>query len=148
MIFFRKKDIGLICEQAKAQYPNECCGVLLGEKDRRGDVRVLDLYKAANIQTQEQQRGHFLIDPLELVHIEREIQEKKIEIVGFYHSHPDCRAIASKEDEAQMLPGYVYFIVSVYGAEQGERHTGGMNCFAKAGIADKNAIREEYQITD
>lgn len=56
---------------------------------------------------------HFEADPLFLYQVEREIEGCGLEIVGFYHSHPDYEAIPSREDAKNMVPGLVYVIVSV-----------------------------------
>jgi proteasome lid subunit RPN8/RPN11 len=49
--------------------------------------------------------------------LEQEIEASGLEIVGVYHSHPDCPAILSKEDEKYMLPGLEYVIMSVQNGE-------------------------------
>ena len=45
--------------------------------------------------------------------MEQELDPRGLEIVGVYHSHPDCPAIFSKEDEKYMVPGLEYVIMSV-----------------------------------
>lgn len=44
---------------------------------------------------------------------ERAARKKRLDIVGFYHSHPDCKAFPSEFDRAHALPVYSYIIVSV-----------------------------------
>ena len=101
-----KSDISeMLISHAKAEYPRECCGILLGEcKDGRKTVLKI-------IQTENAASGaaHFRIDPLAVAKAERE----PLEILGFYHSHPDCEAIPSKEDILHMIEGYSYPIISV-----------------------------------
>lgn len=58
---------------------------------------------------------HFEADPLFLYQVEREIEGSGLEIVGFYHSHPDYEAVPSREDAENMVPGLVYVIISVTG---------------------------------
>ena len=50
---------------------------------------------------------------MEIYRLERKYEEQGYEIVGFYHSHPDCPAVPSEEDEREMIPDMVYLIVSV-----------------------------------
>ena len=97
----------LAAEQA---YPHECCGILIG---KNGDtVSICDTREATN-QIQGESRQHFKIDPMFLYQVEREIEGSDLEIVGFYHSHPDCKAIPSEQDLEHMIPGLVYAILSV-----------------------------------
>lgn len=101
-----------ICSHAQAEYPNECCGILLGkhQTDRRTVNRIVP---TENLADEEEKATHFSIDPLELIRIERLAGEEGLEIVGFYHSHPDCDAIVSQMDFLHMIEGYSYPILSV-----------------------------------
>ncbi|MBR1851930.1 MAG: M67 family metallopeptidase [Lachnospiraceae bacterium] len=106
-----QKDIFLqICVHASQVYPQECCGILLGDGKK---LRVQEIYKAQNKSVGEPGREHFLIDPLELYQAERKADEKGLDVIGFYHSHPDCLALLSREDEEYMIPGMIYFIISL-----------------------------------
>lgn len=101
-----------IYEHAKSEYPKECCGVLAGKRgeDERTVCKVIPTKNAADA---ERRNTYFSINPLELMRIEQEIEQEELQIVGFYHSHPDCDAIASKEDAAHMIEGYSYPIVEI-----------------------------------
>ena len=101
---------------AKAAYPGECCGILLGktaESSDSGEIEVLETREAPNLIQGTQKSTHFKIDPLFLYQVESEIEGVGLEVVGFYHSHPDCAAVPSDEDYEKMLPGLVYVILSV-----------------------------------
>src|SRR5881397_700587 len=77
-------------------YPHECCGALLGQM--QGDVRIAEAtVRCTNTNTE---RGHdrYQIDPRELVRVQREARERGLDIVGFYHSHPDWPARWSQTD--------------------------------------------------
>ena len=101
---------------AKKAYPSECCGILVGKKSERGDIEVTEIREASN-QSQGQKTVHFQIDPLFIYRLEQELEVRGLEIVGIYHSHPDCPAILSKEDEKYMVPGLEYIIMSVQKGE-------------------------------
>jgi proteasome lid subunit RPN8/RPN11 len=101
---------------AKKAYPNECCGILVGKKSEQSEIEVTEIREASN-QFQGQKAAHFKIDPLYLYHVEQELDPRGLEIVGVYHSHPDCPAILSKEDEEYMVPGLEYVIMSVKNGE-------------------------------
>lgn len=112
MIVFPKNKIREVYAQAVQEYPTECCGVLLGV--RKGKERcVVEVVPVGNAAEDNRKHAHFSINPLEFVRIEESAVEKGLEIVGFYHSHPDCGAQASDEDIAYMILGYSYLILSV-----------------------------------
>jgi len=96
-------------------YPHECCGVLLGEASD-GNRVVREAVRCGNTRT-DSPENRYHIDPRELVRIQRLARERELDIVGFYHSHPDHPAQWSKTDleEAHWL-GCSYVITSV---EQG-----------------------------
>ena len=104
------KTTSKLVKEAIQSYPNECCGVLLG---RLSKFEVLDIRALGNSIRDERASTHFKIFPLDVYQVEREIEGSDLEIVGFYHSHPDSEAVPSKEDAEYMVPGLVYVILSV-----------------------------------
>lgn len=99
-----------ICRRASDEYGSECCGVLLGVRDERC---VLCSIPARNTLTGAMRDVGFCIDPLEMYRIEQESKVGGLEVVGVYHSHPDCEAGLSDWDRGQMVPECLYLIVSV-----------------------------------
>ena len=97
---------------AKKAYPCECCGILVGTRTN-GEIEFIEAREATNQTQGNAQNTHFVIDPLDLYQVEKELEGSGQEIVGFYHSHPDCKAILSDEDRKYMVPGLVYTILSV-----------------------------------
>jgi proteasome lid subunit RPN8/RPN11 len=93
-------------------YPHECCGVLLGRSEN--DVNTVeDAMRAGNTRT-DAAHNRYHIAPQELIKIQRQGRERGLDIVGFYHSHPDHPAQWSKTDfaEAHWL-GCSYVITAV-----------------------------------
>lgn len=80
-------------------YPYECCGVLLG-RSAEGVNEVEDAVRAGNTRT-DSARNRYQIAPRELVKIQKMGRERGLDIVGFYHSHPDHPARWSKTDFAE-----------------------------------------------
>ena len=74
---------------------------------------VSETYEISNAREEEAKRNRFLIQPEELLRGERYAREKKLEVVGFYHSHPDSPAVPSQYDLEHAWPTYSYIIVSV-----------------------------------
>jgi proteasome lid subunit RPN8/RPN11 len=90
-------------------YPNEICGIMLGPADEH---LATEVRRARNIIV-ERSRDRYEIDPVDHIRIQREADEAGLDIVGYYHSHPDHPARASVFDTERAWAGYVYVIVSV-----------------------------------
>ncbi len=90
-------------------YPNEICGVLVGP---RGGRTATEAKRARNMIV-ERSRDRYEIDPVDHLRIQREADAAGQDIVGYYHSHPDHPAQASRFDTERAWSGYVYVIVSV-----------------------------------
>ncbi len=96
-------------------YPAECCGAMVGRGGGTDAKDVVRLWAAVNRRTDDPHR--YLIAPNDLRRLEREVQAEGLEIVGYYHSHPDHPAEPSAYDAAHAWPWYSYLIVRV---EQGQ----------------------------
>jgi proteasome lid subunit RPN8/RPN11 len=94
-------------------YPHECCGVLLGKYESGAGNHVHQIVRAGNTRT-DSAHNRYNIAPQELVKIQRQARGLGLDIVGFYHSHPDHPAQWSQTDiaEAHWL-GCSYIITSV-----------------------------------
>ena len=90
-------------------YPNEICGIMVGP---RGEGRVIEVRRARNIIV-DRSRDRYEIDPRDHIRIQREADADGLDIVGYYHSHPDHPAQASRFDTERAWAGYVYVIVSI-----------------------------------
>ena len=100
-------------------YPYECCGLLLGRYGAEGKV-VSETYPISNAREESAKRNRFLIEPEELMRGERFAREHKLEVVGFYHSHPDSPAVPSQYDLEHAWPTYSYIIVSTSAERAGD----------------------------
>lgn len=92
-------------------YPYEICGVMVGRAGRQ--KLVTEVHRARNIETS---RAHdrYTIDPVDYIRIERDADRRGLEVVGYYHSHPDHPARASATDAQRSWAGMVYLIVAVH----------------------------------
>ena len=99
-------------EHGEETYPHECCGVMLGRGDEAVN-EVMEVVRAGNTRT-DSAHNRYQIAPQELIRIQRQGREKGLDIVGFYHSHPDHPAQWSPTDfaEAHWL-GCSYVITAV-----------------------------------
>ena len=96
-------------------YPHECCGILLG-KAEDDTIHVSAVIRAGNTRT-DSAHNRYNIAPQELIHAQREGRKSGLDIVGFYHSHPDHPAQWSSTDFAEAhWFGCAYVITAI---EQG-----------------------------
>ncbi|WP_159872137.1 MULTISPECIES: Mov34/MPN/PAD-1 family protein [unclassified Raoultella] len=104
------KQIGVEGEKA---YPNECCGALFGHFSAQGDARVTAIFPIDNARESEEQYHRFVITADDSLRAERTALAQEVDVIGYYHSHPDHPAIPSEFDREHALPFYAYIIVAV-----------------------------------
>jgi len=96
-------------------YPHECCGALLG-RDGEGSREIIDLLPLANRRV-DSPRNRFELTPDDVRLAERTAAGKHLDLLGWYHSHPDAPARPSEFDRDHAWPWYSYIIVSVLKGE-------------------------------
>ncbi|MEJ2006934.1 MAG: M67 family metallopeptidase [Acidobacteriota bacterium] len=130
-IQLKAEQVESIRSHGAREYPDECCGMLLGHAD--GAVKeVSEVVPLQNIRHdftraqellplddpgRESEKNRFLIDPLEQLRVEKNARARGLDVLGYYHSHPDHPARPSNYDREHAWPWYSYIIFSV---EQGE----------------------------
>jgi proteasome lid subunit RPN8/RPN11 len=97
----------------EAAYPNECCGVLIGEIDNAGVKIARRTLTINNAREDGEQYHRFLITPEDMMNAEQSARAMKLDVIGFYHSHPDHPSAPSGYDKDHALPFYSYVIISV-----------------------------------
>lgn len=100
--------MGAIKAHASEGYPHEVCGFLVGP---RGDGRVTEAVRARNLVV-ERACDRYEIDPRDMIRIQRRVDDGGLDLVGYYHSHPDHPARASVFDAERSWAGPYYLIVS------------------------------------
>jgi proteasome lid subunit RPN8/RPN11 len=103
----------IIRKDGETAYPNECCGVLIGEVDNAGVKTVKSTLTIDNAREDSEQYHRFLITPEDMMKAEQTARIMKYDVIGFYHSHPDHPSAPSGYDKDHALPFYSYVIVSV-----------------------------------
>ncbi len=93
-------------------YPHECCGFLLGRLED-GRKRATDLRAADNSREPEARRNRFLITPEAYRQAEKHARTAGLDVLGFYHSHPNAPPLPSAYDLDHAWPWYSYLIVSI-----------------------------------
>jgi proteasome lid subunit RPN8/RPN11 len=117
-------------------YPHECCGILLGHIAGQ-DITVTELIRAGNTRT-DSAHNRYNIAPQELIAAQRHARKSSLDIVAFYHSHPDHPAQYSSTDFAEAhWFGCAYVITAI---EKG--HAAITNSFLLIGTDEENKAFE------
>jgi len=131
MIQIDPKHLQAICTQAESTYPEECCGIMLGKIDKNVKT-VVEIWQTLNAWEEEKwsefpasggirsKRRTFAIAPTDIIKAQKAARDRQLQIIGFYHSHPDHPAILSEMDRAIAWTVYSYIIVSVPEGKAGE----------------------------
>ena len=98
-------------KHAAASYPDECCGVLIGRS--LGDDTVVERLLSADNERDDSRHNRYLINPETVLAAQKEARARGLDVVGYYHSHPDHPAVPSEFDREHAWPGVSYLIVSV-----------------------------------
>jgi proteasome lid subunit RPN8/RPN11 len=96
---------------ARETYPNECCGAMLGSIND-GTKLVREAIALENAFAGEQ-AARYELRPEDLLAADRAARERKLELIGIYHSHPDCDAYFSTTDLKNSCPWYSFVVLSI-----------------------------------
>lgn len=114
MIRIEEQAWDLMLAHARKTYPNECCGAMLGSVSTDKIVRV-----AVPLENSfsGEQGARYEIRPQDLLAAEAEARRNSMDLVGIFHSHPDCDAYFSKTDLENSCPWYSFVVLSIKGGE-------------------------------
>jgi len=112
MVYLTEEHIKQIEAHGERTFPYECGGMLIGRFED-GKKSVVKLLPMENAMSEAEQHNRVLILPKDVLRAERFAREQKLDVVGYYHSHPDHPAIPSQFDLDHALPVWTYIIVSV-----------------------------------
>ena len=108
-----KRCVRELLAAAWAVFPEECCGVLLGEP---ADVRRTRILAAAVVENRAlgDRTRNFAMAP-DAIQQARRAHGAGLDIVGFFHSHPEGQARPSAMDLRHASPwgGYLHGIISI-----------------------------------
>jgi proteasome lid subunit RPN8/RPN11 len=111
MITIEPQAWSIMLDHAHGAFPKECCGIMIGKMD--GDARtVTKAVACVNVYVGDQ-ADRFRIDEKEQMRIQKEADAAGLDVVGFFHSHPDCDAYFSSTDLAHSWPWYSNVVMSV-----------------------------------
>ena len=102
-IILSQTDKKILSEYSENQKPNESCAILFGKNNQ-----VLDLFLTENI---EESPVNFTISNKQLIEGYKVAEEKKMDVIGIFHSHPDSDAYPSNTDKKFMQSNPVVWII-------------------------------------
>jgi len=100
---------------ARATYPDECVGAMLGRVED-GEKEVLIAMRLQNASAGSQ-RARYELRPEDLLAADKEARRQGLDLVGIYHSHPDCGAYFSETDLKNSCPWYSFIVLSIQKGE-------------------------------
>jgi proteasome lid subunit RPN8/RPN11 len=111
MIRIESEPWSAMVAHARRTYPNECCGAMLGMiDDENKQVRVaIELENAF----EGAQAARYELRPEDLLAADRAARDRGMELIGIYHSHPDCDAYFSTTDLKNSCPWYSFVVLSI-----------------------------------
>ena len=105
---FSRAELAKLHAHATEGYPHEVVGILAG---RRSDGRISRVQPLVNERAETHNR--YRVNGLLLMKAEQALEASGLEVVGYYHSHPDHPAQYSEYDRDHALPNMSYLICSV-----------------------------------
>jgi len=117
MIRIESEPWAAMVAHARASYPNECCGAMLGSTD--GETKLVRESIALQNAFEGAQAVCYELRPEDLLAADKAARERHMDLIGIYHSHPDCDAYFSTTDLQNSCPWYSFVVLSI---QKGEFH--------------------------
>ena len=102
-IILKQSDQKILSQYSENQKPNEACGILFGKNNQ-----VLDIFLTENI---EESPMNFTTSNEQLIEGYKIAEEKKMEVIGIFHSHPNSDAFPSSTDKKFMQSNPVVWVI-------------------------------------
>ena len=124
---------------AKADHPDEACGVIVGPEGSDQPVRLVEMINADRSPT------FFRFDPAEQLQLYKSLDEAEEEIVVVYHSHTGTEAYPSRTDVSLASePQAHYVLVSTADSGPGD----GPVSVRSFRIIEGSVTEEEIEVTE
>jgi proteasome lid subunit RPN8/RPN11 len=117
MIRIESEAWAAMVEHARQAYPNECCGAMLGSID--DETKTVRIGMPLENAFDGAQAARYELRPQDLLAADKAARERSMDLIGIYHSHPDCDAYFSKTDLQNSCPWYSFVVLSI---QKGEFH--------------------------
>lgn len=114
MIRIESEPWAAMVSHARETYPNECCGAMLGTT---GDAKTVLVAMPLRNAFEGAQAARYELRPEDLLAADKAARERKMDLIGIYHSHPDCDAYFSQTDLKNSCPWYSFVVLSIQNGE-------------------------------
>ncbi len=112
--------LDIIKQHGQATYPEEGGGLLLGHF-ADGHAVVKEIRVMPNTwDADAERRRRYLIPGEVMLREQRAADAHDLDVVGYFHSHPDHPAVPSEFDREHALPNWSYAIVPVRQGQTGD----------------------------
>lgn len=111
MIEIEKKAWDSMVLHAERTYPNECCGAMLGRM--QGEKKIVTETVPIDNSYQGEQNARYELRPEDLLGADRDARARGLDLIGIFHSHPNCDAYFSETDLKNSCPWYSFVVLSV-----------------------------------
>ena len=101
----------VMVRHASSTYPNECCGAMLGKLD--GHTKLVTEAVTIENAFAGAQAARYEIRPEDLIAADKAARARGLDLIGIFHSHPDCDAYFSKTDLENSCPWYSFVVMSI-----------------------------------
>ena len=115
MIRIESQPWAAMVSHARQTYPNECCGAMLGSTN--GDGKIVRAALPLENAFDGVQAARYELRPQDLLAADKAAHERHMDLIGIYHSHPDCGAYFSKTDLKNSCPWYSFVVLSIQAGE-------------------------------
>jgi proteasome lid subunit RPN8/RPN11 len=115
MIEIKPEAWQLMVAHARSTYPNECCGAMLGTID--GDRKQVTKAVALENAYAGAKEARYELRQEDLLEADRQARREGLDLIGIFHSHPDCDAYFSETDLKNSCPWYSFVVLSIQGGE-------------------------------
>jgi proteasome lid subunit RPN8/RPN11 len=124
MIRIESEPWALMVAHARATYPNECCGAMLGSIEGvEGNVKTVHAAVHLDNAFAGEQARYYQLRNEDLLAADKAARERNMSLIGIYHSHPDCGAYFSETDLKNSCPWYSFVVLSIQKGEFDHAHS-------------------------
>lgn len=111
------KTLEAVVAAARAALPDECCGLLVGDRPADDCWRIAAAHPTANVAPPPR-HDRFEVDPAAHLRLQRSLRGSGLSVVGHYHSHPTGKPQPSAVDWADVLDrSLIWLIAAPHGGD-------------------------------
>ena len=111
MVRIESEPWAAMVSHARHAYPDECCGAMIGSI--ADDGKLVKVAIPLQNAFEGAKAARYELRPEDLLAADKAARERKMDLIGIYHSHPDCDAYFSRTDLQNSCPWYSFVVLSI-----------------------------------